>query len=237
MIILIGFIGSTILMFISFMFIPNIYLSILAAILFFLAINAWSYWINERKEQKLRKANMNEIAQMTGETFEEYLKALLKKLGYSVQLTNSTGDFGADLILTKQGNKTVVQAKRYKDSVGIKAVQEVIGAKSYYSASDAWVITNSYYTKAAKELAEKANVRLLNRNDLVSMALEVGTVLDAQDKQTAPSTPQRTLMELEQAKICPICSNDMKLRTSKHGDFYGCVTFPKCRGTLPVGSR
>jgi hypothetical protein len=32
---------------------------------------------------------------------------------------------------------------------------------------------------------------------------------------------------------CPICSGPMKLRTGKHGEFWGCVSYPDCRGTRP----
>lgn len=30
---------------------------------------------------------------------------------------------------------------------------------------------------------------------------------------------------------CPLCKKDTVLRTGKFGDFYGCLTFPKCKGT------
>lgn len=32
-------------------------------------------------------------------------------------------------------------------------------------------------------------------------------------------------------KACPDCGDDMILRKSKHGKFYGCVNYPKCRAT------
>ena len=35
------------------------------------------------------------------------------------------------------------------------------------------------------------------------------------------------------APTCPICSGPMKLRTGKHGEFWGCVRYPDCRGTRP----
>jgi len=30
--------------------------------------------------------------------------------------------------------------------------------------------------------------------------------------------------------ICPLCSNIMKLRVGKFGDFYGCINYPDCNG-------
>jgi HJR/Mrr/RecB family endonuclease len=67
-----------------------------------------------------------QIDQMTGEEFEEFLSICFKRLGYVVKTTPKSNDFGADLILSKQGNKTVVQAKRYQKTVGSGAVQEVV---------------------------------------------------------------------------------------------------------------
>lgn len=36
----------------------------------------------------------------------------------------------------------------------------------------------------------------------------------------------------EKLKICPRCGNKLIRRQGKHGKFYGCETFPKCRYTL-----
>ena len=37
----------------------------------------------------------------------------------------------------------------------------------------------------------------------------------------------------EEEKECPDCGSPMLLRQSRRGKFYGCSTYPKCRGTLP----
>ncbi|TBX57954.1 restriction endonuclease [Bacillus mycoides] len=51
-------------------------------------------------------------------------------------MTKGSGDFGADLILKNNSEKIIVQAKRYKNKVGIQSAQEVIGAKRYYDAAN-----------------------------------------------------------------------------------------------------
>jgi restriction system protein len=60
-----------------------------------------------------------------------------------------------------------VQAKRYKANVGNRAVQMILGAKKYYGCDEAWIITNSFYTKAAIQMASKTEVRLYDRNGLL----------------------------------------------------------------------
>ncbi len=106
------------------------------------------------------------IDQMSGEEFEKYLAAHFRKLGYKVKLTSKSNDFGADLILTKERQKIVVQAKRYQDKVGVKAVQEIIGAKGYYKADRMMVVSNNFYTSGAKKLAVANNVELWDRNTI-----------------------------------------------------------------------
>ena len=91
---------------------------------------------------------------MSGEEFEELLKYHFQEQGYKAQLTPKSHDYGADLVLKNgYGETIVVQAKRYGSSVGIKAIQEVIGARSYYNAQRAIVFTNNYFSNSAEQLA------------------------------------------------------------------------------------
>jgi restriction system protein len=103
----------------------------------------------------------HQIARMSGREFELFVRDKLEAQGYKeIDITPASRDMGADLIIRQQGRKIVVQCKRCAGVVGVKAVQEVLGAKSYYRAAEAWVITDSTFTRAAQSLAKKARVRL-----------------------------------------------------------------------------
>lgn len=68
-------------------------------------------WIKQKRHSRLMiRSGIKDIDKMNGYEFEEYLKALFKKLGYRPRVTKKSGDFGADLILVGK-NKIVVQAK------------------------------------------------------------------------------------------------------------------------------
>lgn len=121
-------------------------------------------------EEKMTKAGIREIDVMTGEEFEDYLAVLFKRYGYQVEMTPGSNDFGADLIL-EGSERIVVQAKRYRRTVGIKAVQEIHSAKLYYHAQEAWVITNNYFSANAIELAVSTGIRLIDREELLDMIL------------------------------------------------------------------
>lgn len=146
---------------------------IFGTIIFYLiVIIAFKIWRKTRHGAKLRKAGIRDIDEMTGEEFEQYLGELFKRRGFKVSYTATSGDYGADLIL-KDGDEIIaLQAKRYSGNVGVKAVQEIIGAIKMYEATEAWVVTNSYFTKQAIKLAEINDVYLIDRDELIDIILD-----------------------------------------------------------------
>lgn len=126
---------------------------------------------------RLMKAGMNDIDKMDGEQFEKYLEILFNKDGYVVNYVGASnkfqGDSGADLILEKSGVKTAVQVKRWKGVVTEKAVQEVVASKAVYGCTNSMVVTNSYFSKHAINLAKANNVVLWDRNSLTSNIIRV----------------------------------------------------------------
>lgn len=118
------------------------------------------------KSKRYLASPLAKIDNMTGIEFEKYLKAVFENQGYKVELTPTTNDYGADLVCRRNGEITVVQAKRYSDNVGNSAVQEIVGAKGYYKANKCIVVTNSDFTKQAIKLAKSNDVELWNRDKL-----------------------------------------------------------------------
>jgi restriction system protein len=109
---------------------------------------------------------MYHVDAMNGYDFEKFLAHIFQTAGYDVEGTKLSGDQGADLFVSKFGKKMVIQAKNYSGNVGNAAVQEAISAKSFYGCDEAMVVTNSYFTRSATELANAASVRLIGRREL-----------------------------------------------------------------------
>lgn len=120
-----------------------------------------------RRKQRLLAATESIIYNMDGVEFEDCCIEHFRRLGYSASPTAVSGDYGADIILKKHGRKTVVQCKRYKGKVGVAAVQEVLGAKGYYKADYAMVVTNSFFTPNAVRLAKANGVELWDRDKFI----------------------------------------------------------------------
>lgn len=157
------------------------YLAIIVTLFIVNKLNEITFWIltalfiatyliyKRYRGNKLKYPTLEEIDCMEGEEFEEFLQYKFKKLGYKAKLTSVTGDYGADLILTRKGETFVVQAKRYSSNVGVAAVQEVVASMKYYEADKGIVVTNSRYTSAAEKLATVNEIDLWDRDDIIRL--------------------------------------------------------------------
>lgn len=200
----------------------SIELGAVAAVIGLALVLVIMIFVNKAKAERLKKSGIADIDRMDGLQFEKYLAYLFQAEGYKTQVTKASGDYGADLLLHKDGKKIVVQAKRYSKNVGIKAIQEAQASIAHYGASEAWVVTNRDYTDAAYELAKSNRVRLINREALIEMVLAMNPGAVPEPKAVIAATPKDDM-------TCPRCGNKMILRTSAKGSFYGCSGFPKCR--------
>jgi restriction system protein len=107
-----------------------------------------------------------DVDEITGEEFESYCVSILNQNGWDARATQSTGDQGVDIVASINDITAVFQCKRYSQPVGNSAVQEIIAGKSFSRAQIAAVVTNSTFTKSARQLAEAANIYLLHYTEL-----------------------------------------------------------------------
>lgn len=194
--------------------------------------------------RRLRKAGMPEIDRMTGLEFEKYLEILFNRLDYQVERTRYVGDQGGDLVITKGGERILVQAKRHSKAIGNKAIQEAAAARPHYKCHRAMVVANQEFTQSARELANSNRVELWGRRKLVELILSL---------QVAPTAPSATITPVAASRApspapriaspattstvtptCPRCGRPMVERNSARGKFWGCSGFPACRNTAPI---
>jgi len=140
-------------------------------ILFIIAVKLF---MKRFREWRYLTSTIGEIDRMDGREFERYLKCYFEHLGYKVSLTLDSHDYGADLVCENKEEVLVVQAKRYEANVGNAAIQQVVAAQAYYDADRCLVVTNSYFTKPAIELAETNDVELWDRDELIRRSKRSG---------------------------------------------------------------
>jgi restriction system protein len=200
-------------------------------IVFALAVRYGLAWFFAyRKKQRLAASGIADIDAMDGKAFEQYLEVLFDKLGYKVQRTPYVGDYGADLITNKDGVKTVIQAKRYAKAVGIKAVQEAVAAKGMYGCTEAMVVTNSTFTRAAVELARANRVVLWDRECLVENLLRVRG-----EAGVIPPVPQTLNLQpslpTPLASVAPNCAT-CRVQVSEKVQQYCMANSERFNGTI-----
>lgn len=121
------------------------------------------------KAYNLKRSDLSEVDQLDPFGFEDYIGELFRIKGYSALVTRRSGDFGADVLARDlRGQRIAIQVKHTKQmqSVGVEAIQEVVGAKGYYKCNRAIIITNAQFTKNAIKLARGNRVELWNRERL-----------------------------------------------------------------------
>lgn len=99
--------------------------------------------------------------------YEQYIKKLLQARGYNVRRTQSSGDYGVDVIASRDGKSFAIQCKLYNRPVGTKAVQEIVSGRIFYRTDFAIVVSDNSFTPAAKNLARKSDVTLAHHKNLL----------------------------------------------------------------------
>ncbi|GAC1391384.1 MAG: hypothetical protein NVSMB46_03710 [Candidatus Saccharimonadales bacterium] len=120
-----------------------------------------SYW---KKHNKI--LGYIDIDQMSGLDFEQYISRLLVRHEFSNIRLTERYDYGVDIIANKNNIVWGIQVKRYSGLVKADAVRQVVTGLKKYSCSRAMVITNSYFSRVAQELAKVNDCKLIDRSTL-----------------------------------------------------------------------
>jgi restriction system protein len=141
------------------------------------AVSAWRAllaWLDQRRAARrdalYRATGQAAVDAMTGVEFERYVAAVLRGQGFDVEITRATGDFGVDLIATRDGVRTAVQCKRQSRVVNGAAIQQVVAGAAVHDCEATMVVSNHRYTKAAEQLAGVHGCVLVDRTRLARLS-------------------------------------------------------------------
>lgn len=113
---------------------------------------------------------------LSHQEFEEFTAALLRALGYQARVTQYSQDGGVDVIahrdpLGVEPPQIKVQCKHHMGTVGAPDVQQLIGTQGAGELS-LFVTLGSYSRDALAIERQRAGLRLLSGEDVVTMTLE-----------------------------------------------------------------
>lgn len=116
--------------------------------------------------------------------FERYLALLFTRMGYQIRPVNYAGQTRT-LVATKNGISYVIQARRNRKTVGIKAIEDAVATRRYLKCERAIVVTNHYFSSRARRAAKLNRVLTLDRHDLIKELSHLGpNNLDYSDQPT-----------------------------------------------------
>ncbi len=180
-----------------------------------------------------RQTGIDSIRALSWQEFETLLAEAYRRQGYSVEKRGgSQPDGGIDLILHRDG-KVLVQCKHWKaQRVGVKEARELLGVVHAEKAIGGILVTSGQYTPEARDFANGQPLTLVDDRALVSLLASVRRARSTQaSPEPTPAAPRSS------APTCPKCGSPMVLRTAARGaspgsQFWGCSTYPRCRGTV-----
>lgn len=125
--------------------------------------------------RRLRSLQMDAVDTMPGREFEFYVARLLQHQGFRTAVTPGSGDMGVDIIAERDGIRIAVQCKRYQSNLSRAAVSDVVAGKAHYHCTEAMVVTNSYFSDGAQQLARSTACLLIDRHTLTEWIADFQT--------------------------------------------------------------
>ena len=226
-----------------------------------LAAAALSAWRRKQRQTLVsdvaQARNADALDGMSWQEFELLVGEAYRLQGYRVTEIGGGGpDGGVDLVLAKGSEKFFVQCKQWKAyKVGVATVRELYGVMAAKGATGGFVVTSGRFTADAKDFAQGRNIELIDGPRLFALIQQARQTQSqpATAPREAPRTTGTTEAQAGAAALepsvaakavsqpeCPRCGAAMALRTARQGAnagnaFWGCSTYPKCRGTIAAG--
>lgn len=122
---------------------------------------------------------------ITPRQFEVFCTSLFTLRGEHAETTQTTGDFGRDIIVYhKDGSKTFVECKLYdkeKCSVVTRPIAMKLAGSMWHEKKNkgvkvkGMIITTSRFTDDCKEYCKDMGIELVDTNGILKMCEEIGT--------------------------------------------------------------
>lgn len=192
-------------------------------------------WIRKRRRTKMlfeteARSETAPLQALSWREFEQLVGAHFERRGCTVGFTPSGADGGVDIVAKKGAEIFLIQCKQWRATkVGVGVVRELFGVMAARGATGGYVVSIGEFTDDARAFASGRNIELIDAHALIGAP--------------GPSKLAPAESELAQASsgstVCPQCGSPMVRRTAQRGDqkgrsFFGCSTYPRCRGTRPA---
>jgi HJR/Mrr/RecB family endonuclease len=229
-------------------------------------LNASAVEMQQKEAIRLTQSlvlSLKELRRLTPQRFEDEIANMYNRLGYTVEQTPYSNDYGRDAILQKDGEKFLLECKRYGEGVvvGRPELQKFHSAIMSDQAKLGFFVTTGTFSEGAIEFATTVPIKIIDGNELIrlmfqsksdpsqddtynSMCRQCGEIV--QHYLRSPKSvmcPNGHMIEptLDADKLfagsplCIKCGTPMRLIRGRAGLFWGCSRYPNCRYTRSYG--
>ncbi|WP_415380471.1 restriction endonuclease [Halosimplex sp. TS25] len=117
------------------------------------------------------------LQSINGRSFEFFVSELWDAMGWETEVTRENNDDGVDIIARRDGiypQKRLIQAKRLQsgDSINRRQVQQVSYLHTKSDVDEVILVTTGTFTRGARTSADRANVKLVDIDDLLQLVRE-----------------------------------------------------------------
>lgn len=177
------------------------------------------------------KWNAELLKHLEWRRFEELCAAYFEAVGFTIHVTHSRADGGADIALHREGAAAPALLGRCRAwsayRIGVKPLEELLAAMAAAGVGEAVFVTSGRFTQEAAAFAAKQRIELIDGARLL--------------EKLAALAPEKALALLRLAfagdfltPTCPACSIKMTSRksTDEGRAFWGCENYPRCKQTF-----
>lgn len=194
----------------------------------------------KRKQLLETQTGLDTLAKMSWREFEMLVGEAFRRRGYFVEETGLGGkDGGIDLVVSKGGRKELVQCKQWRTrQVRASTVREMWGLAHHHGADVVHIACIGDFTVDAAEFAQGKAIELISGQQLLEMVSGVQRDASAFGSERRHADRLEPLMQPQATALpplCPRCGCDMEQRRNRRTakQFWGCSSYPYCRGTRP----
>lgn len=206
-------------------------------------------WYRGRDRARLleQQTGIDSLKAMSWARFEQLVGEAYRRLGYQIVETGQGGaDGGIDLLLRKGGQTTLVQCKQWRtQKIGIAVVREMFGLMTHHGADAVKIVCTGTFSSECEAFCRDKPIELVDGPALLRLvqAVQSNPGVSSSGQRSEQATPASSVAAPEpspsptssEAPSCPRCGSGMARRTNRSTGlpFWGCSTYPKCKGTLP----
>jgi len=205
-----------------------------------MGINVWGKWGPKTPYKGKTISSVSDLLELSPAEFEEMVAEVYRAKGHRARRTGTVGDHGVDVVVeAKNGEKWVVQCKRWRGTVGERVVREFYGTMMHEKADKGAIITTGFFTPQAREWARGKPIFLYDGEEFLRIWRQVQSSRSQREMSTGFASETTSASFPSEPPRCPRCGVPMVLRMARRGDqkgrlFYGCPNYPLCREIINI---